>query len=104
MLQISTVKNLQIVKIFKILKFATFFTQIRVMGDDISIQRHGSGTRQLRLPSHLFLHPSFDIVTYTADIAVVRLEVPFQQTGTLRHVQRMFRSPIEGTTCRLGGW
>lgn len=74
------------------------------MGDDTSIQRNSFGPRQIRFPSHLFLHPSFDVVSYNADIAVVRLERAFQQSQTLRHVPRAFRSPIEGNECQLAGW
>lgn len=74
------------------------------MGDDVSIQRHGQHTRQIRFPSHLFLHPSFDVISYTADIAVARVSVPFQTTRTLRPLPRSFSSFPDGLPCQLAGW
>jgi hypothetical protein len=80
------------------------FLQIRLIGDDVSIQRHGSHTRQIRFPSHLFLHPSFNVISYNADIAVIRISVPFVTTNTLRPVSRAFSSFPDGLPCRLAGW
>lgn len=74
------------------------------MADDTSIQTHGAATRQIRFPSHFFLHPSFDVVTYTADIAVVRTSVAFAQTTTLRPLPRSFNTPMERLSCNLAGW
>lgn len=74
------------------------------MGDDLSIQRWGSPTRQIRVASHLFVHPSFNVRTYDADIAVIRVTVPFMQTASLRALPRSFSTPFDNINCNLGGW
>ena len=74
------------------------------MGDDVSIQRHGAATRQVRFASHIFVHPSFNIDTYGSDIAVIRVSQSFQQTGTLRAFPRSFSTPPDGVNCNLAGW
>ena len=74
------------------------------MGDDLSIQRHGTSTRQLRFPSHLFVHPSFNVRTYDADLAVIRVSNPFTQTATLRPFPRAFVTPTDDLNCNLAGW
>lgn len=74
------------------------------MGDDLSIQRWGSHTRQIRTATHLFVHPSFNVRTYSADIAVVRTLTPFVQTPTLRAVPRSFNTPFDNLNCNLAGW
>jgi Trypsin len=80
------------------------FLQIRLMGDDTSIQRWGSPSRQLRFASHLFVHPSFNVRTYDADLAVVRVSNPFSQTANLRPQPRAFTTPIDNLNCNLAGW
>jgi hypothetical protein len=74
------------------------------MGDDTSIQRWGNERRQIRFPSHLFIHPSFNVITYDADIAVVRVSVPFIQTSSLRALPRSFSTPPDDLNCNLAGW
>lgn len=74
------------------------------MGDDLSIQRWGADSRQIRFASHLFVHPSFGVRTFNADIAVVRTSVPFTTTNTLRALPRSFTTPMETLSCNLGGW
>ncbi|CRK90510.1 CLUMA_CG004118, isoform A [Clunio marinus] len=77
---------------------------IRLMGDDLSIQRWGSGSRQLRFASHIFAHPSFDMRTYQNDIGVVRASVIFIQTTTLQAMPRSFTTPVDNVNCNLAGW
>lgn len=74
------------------------------MGDDLSVQRHGAPSRQIRWASHLFAHPEFDLVTYAADIGVIRVTSPFIQTTTLRPVPRSIHTPADNMNCNLAGW
>jgi len=77
---------------------------IRLMGDDTSIQRWGSGSRQIRFPSHLFVHPAFSLRTYSSDIAVIRTSSPFTRTQTLNFLPRVFFTPSDDEFCNLAGW
>ena len=74
------------------------------MGDDTSIQRFGSSSRQIRFASHIFVHPDFNLRTYIADIAVIRVSTAFTQTATLAPLQRTFFTPADNTNCNLAGW
>lgn len=74
------------------------------MGDDTSIQRWGSDRRQIRFASHFFVHPSFNPWTYDADIAVIRVSVPFTQSPTFRAVPRSLATPPDDLRCQLAGW
>lgn len=54
--------------------------------------------------SHIFAHPSYNTWTYDADIAVIRLSVPFTQTSTFRPIPRSFSTPFDNQECQLAGW
>jgi Trypsin len=74
------------------------------MGDDTSIQRWGSPYRQLRGATHLFVHPDFNLRTYSSDIAVIRVDHPFTATNRLRPLPRSIATPLDDITCHLAGW
>ncbi|CAO1438468.1 unnamed protein product [Diamesa hyperborea] len=78
--------------------------ELRIIGDDISIQRWGSDKRQIRFVTHIFAHPSYNTWTFDADIAVIRLSVPFIQTSTFRPIPRSFSTPFDNQECQLAGW
>lgn len=54
--------------------------------------------------SHIFAHPSYNTWTFDADIAVIRLSVPFTQTNTFRPIPLSFSTPFDNQECQLAGW
>lgn len=77
---------------------------MRLMGDDLSIQRWGSDVRQTRFATHLFVHPSFNVQTYSADIALIRAASPFMRTANFHPLPRSFSTPLDAMNCNLAGW
>ncbi|GAB0097652.1 Peptidase S1 domain-containing protein [Sergentomyia squamirostris] len=79
---------------------------LQIMAGDVSIQRNNPApTREIRLVSHIFAHPNYDIGTMENDIAVIRVSVPFRlQQGIVspRALSRFI--PQVGTVCELAGW
>lgn len=75
------------------------------MANDLSIEQRGaSADRQIRFPSHFFVHPEFHAETFANDIAVIRVTVPFYRTPTLHAFPRAIRTPDDGESCTLAGW
>jgi hypothetical protein len=85
-------------------KICNNFLQIRLMGDDLSIESRASPQRQTRYATHIFAHPSYDVDTLANDIAVVRVSVPFAQTPTFRPMPRAPMTPNPDQVCHLAGW
>lgn len=75
------------------------------MANDLSIeQRNASPNRQIRHPSHFFVHPEFNAETFASDIAVIRASVAFYRTPTLNPLPRALETPRVGEICWLAGW
>lgn len=75
------------------------------MANDLSIdQRNAHSNRQIRFPSHFFVHPEFNAETFANDIAVIRTSVPFYRTPTLHAFPRAIETPQVGDVCALAGW
>lgn len=72
------------------------------MGDDISVTRNASRSRQTRQVLQIFVHPHYNRDTFENDIAIIRVRQQFQQTSTFSPMRRAFTRPIDNTTCRVG--
>ncbi|CAG9809636.1 unnamed protein product [Chironomus riparius] len=77
---------------------------IRLMGDDLSIDSRGARTRQIRFATHIFAYPNYHALTLENDIAVVRVSVAFHQTPTLQPMPRSRMTPNPNEVCQLAGW
>ncbi len=75
------------------------------MANDLTIERRGASPhRQVRFPSHLFVHPGYDLFTFANDIAVVRASVPFYNVPQLFPLPRSISTPPDNQICYLAGW
>lgn len=73
------------------------------MGDDLSITKNASSTRQVRNVIHVFRHPDYNHYEAANDIAILKTGI-FKETDTLRPASITSGSPRQGTVCRLAGW
>ena len=80
------------------------YKKIQVMANDLSITRISSASRQIRFPTHIFIHPQYDLWNIRNDIAMIRVSVPFRQTSTLWPLQKATTLPQPWTKCSLAGW
>jgi hypothetical protein len=78
-----------------------FVFKIRLMGDDLSITQLAARSRQIRFPSHIFVHPRYSSWTMENDIAVIRLSVPFTRTHSFYPVTMDHNPPVPDTNVRL---
>lgn len=73
------------------------------MGDDLSINKHASSSRQVRDVVRVFLHPDYNHYEAANDIAILKTSM-FSETNTLKAASITFDSPEQGNICRLCGW
>lgn len=73
------------------------------MGDDLSITKNASATRQIRNAIHVFLHPSYNHFEAANDIAILKTH-RFTETNTFKPASITFDPPKEGNVCQLAGW
>lgn len=73
------------------------------MGDDLSITKNASLTRQVRNVIHVFLHPEYNHYDAANDIAILKTG-RFRETNTLKAASITFDSPQQGKVCHLAGW
>lgn len=75
------------------------------MGDDLTISVvSGNQNRQLRSASHVFVHPEFNLNTLDHNVAVVRTDLPYNESPTFNPVSRPTDSPPPNTQCSVAGW
>lgn len=75
------------------------------MGDDLSISvQSGNANRQLRVPTHVFVHQEFNLNRTEHDIAIIRANQTFGSTITFNPVPRGQDTPPVNTLCSVGGW
>lgn len=75
------------------------------MGGDLTISVISvNPNRQLRAPSHVFVHPAYNLYTYDHNVAVIRTDLPYALTITFGPVQRVMDSPAVNSLCRVAGW
>lgn len=74
------------------------------MGDDILIEPSASQIRQIRVASHIFVHPKYSINTLENDIAVIRLSTAFIRSNSFHPIPRAAITPTPNERCRVAGW
>lgn len=68
------------------------------------VSRTGYTTRQIRLPSRIFVHPYYKHATLENDVAVLRVSVPFYVTNLFGPVARSAATPVYYKKCMVAGW
>uniref|UniRef100_A0AAG5DBW1 Peptidase S1 domain-containing protein n=1 Tax=Anopheles atroparvus TaxID=41427 RepID=A0AAG5DBW1_ANOAO len=77
---------------------------IEVRAGDIALSPVGS-RRQTRRVSHIFVHPQFNILTLENDVAVLRLDRPYDlPSNTINMANRTRRIVRNGANCQMAGW
>ncbi|XP_037041047.1 trypsin-like [Bradysia coprophila] len=80
-------------------------SEYRLMGDDLTISViSGNANRQIRLATHVFVHPEFNLNRTEHDIAVIRVNETFTPSITFNPVPRGQDSPGVNTQCSVAGW
>lgn len=75
------------------------------MANDLSIENRGaSPARQIRFPTHIFVHPEYNLDTFANDIAVIRVSVAFYHVPQLFPLPRSISTPADNEVCYLAGW
>lgn len=74
------------------------------MGGDLVVSRTGYTTRQIRLPSRIFVHPYYKHATLENDVAVLRMSVPFYVTNLFGPITRSAATPVYYKKCMVAGW
>lgn len=73
------------------------------MGDDLTITKNASSTRQIREVKYIFRHPEYNHWEALNDIAIVKVEA-FTETSTLSIASLSVVSPKNNDPCTLAGW
>lgn len=77
---------------------------ITVRAGDIALAPVGA-RRQTRKVSHIFVHPQFNIRTLENDVAVLRLDRPYDlPSNTINLANRTRRIVPNGANCQFAGW
>lgn len=75
------------------------------MAGDLSIMSNAGPNRVHRIASLIFVHPDYNPNTMENDIAIIRVNSPFQGVdGVLQHEPLSLQVPPTGTVCQLAGW
>lgn len=76
-----------------------------MIGDDLSISViSGNTNRQIRNPTHVFVHPEYNLNTRDKDIAILRVNVSYSASPTFNPVPRAQDPPTADIQCSVAGW
>lgn len=76
---------------------------VMVVGGIINLNDRGL-TRQQRKIENVIVHPNFDIDNLYNDVAILKLETPFEFTLELHSVPLAGNTPEANTVCQISGW
>lgn len=75
------------------------------MGDDLTISVISNNpNRQLRVATHVFVHPELNSLTFDNNLAIIRTDGPFIVSETFNPVFRPDDSPPVNSECSVAGW
>ncbi|XP_053699308.1 kallikrein-10-like [Sabethes cyaneus] len=77
---------------------------LSIVAGDIALAPIGA-RRQTRRVSHIFVHPQFNVFTQENDLAVLRLDRPYDlPSNTIDIARRATRITPSGQACQFAGW
>lgn len=77
---------------------------LRVVAGDVALAPIGP-RRQTRKVTRLYVHPEFNVFTRENDVAVLRLDRPFDlPSNTIDLARRRMRVTPNGEACQFAGW